>query len=145
MRTKKPTKQSRAEAAYEKETQDSYARLRRTLGRLVKEKPGDGTGAYDYHPRVTFRMFCILMRIDLAMVGTPDYMGIAYFWAEEYKHSLRGCTPRERKDAHDRLLAAGLPLDGVSDQHREIISSAARRYIKRENAANAAWMKGTTR
>jgi hypothetical protein len=145
MTTKKPTRRSRAAIADEKAEQESYARLRRQLGKLVKEKPGDGTDAHDYHPRMTFRMFCIMMRIDHAMVGTPDYMGIAYWWADEYKHSLRGCTPKERKAAHDQLLAAGLPLDGVSVQHLQIISRCTRRYARKEAAAHAAYMKGTAR
>lgn len=145
MTTKNTTRRSRAAIAEEKEHQEWCASLRRQLGKLVKEKPGDGTDAYDYKPRMTFRMFCIMMRIDQAMIGTPDYMGIAYWWSEEYKHSLRGCTPKERKAAHDKLLAAGLPLDGVSDQHREIISSCTRRYARKEAAAHAAYMKGTAR
>ena len=141
MTTKKPTRRSRAAIAEEKAHHEHCARLRRQLGKLVKEKPGDGADAYDYHPRMTFRMFCIMMRIDQAMIGTPDYMGIAYWWSEEYKHSLRGCTPKERKAAHDKLLAAGLPLDGVSDQDREIISRCTWRYACKEAAAHAAWLK----
>lgn len=140
MTTKKPTRRSRAAIADEKAEQESYARLRRQLGKLVKEKPGDGTDAHDYHPRMTFRMFCIMMRIDNAMVGTPDYMGISYWWADEYKHSLRGCTPKERKAAHDKLLAAGLPLNGVSDQHREIIGRCTRAYAREEAARQAVYM-----
>jgi hypothetical protein len=98
--------------------------LRRRLSRIISRDIKAGGETCDYKPRVTFRMFCILMRIDSAMVGTPDYMGLAYWWSHEYKYDLRAATPRERKRAHDAILDAGLELDGESDEHERIIAWA---------------------
>lgn len=102
------------------------ARVRKYLGRLVSKNTKPGGPAYDYKPRLTFRMFCVLLQIDDAMIGTPDYMGLAYWWDHEYKHTLRGVTPKQRKKTHDAILAAGLPLNGVSDEHAAIIDRCTR-------------------
>lgn len=120
-------KQSRRGRAAQREMEQEKARLRKYLARLTDEKPSDGKDAYDYSPRLTQRMFFILLKIDAAMVGTPDYMGLAYWWSHEYKHTLREATPKQRKKAHDAILAAGLRLDGESDGHAEIIGKAVPR------------------
>ena len=117
-------KKSRRYIAIRREIEQGEARLRKYLGRLVESSTKPGGSTYDYKPRMTFRAFCIIMRIDHALVGTPDYMGLAYWWDHEYKHSLRACTTKQRKKAHDALLAAGLALDGVSDEHERIIAWA---------------------
>lgn len=115
-RKKRPTPEQEAEAA--------RAKLRRYVGRLTTYKSKDGEFTYDYKPRMTLRMFVVLMRIDEAMIGTPDYMGIAYWWSPEYKHDLRDATTKQRKKAHDALVKAGLRLDGESDEHARIIAWA---------------------
>jgi hypothetical protein len=107
-----------------REIEREQASLRRRLSRIVSKETKPGGDTYDYKPRVTFRMFCILMKIDGAMVGTPDYMGLAYWWSHEYKHTMRAATTTERKRAHDAIVAAGLPLDGESDEHESIIAWA---------------------
>ena len=76
---------------------------------------------------VTSRAYTLVYALDRALVGTPDYMGLAHWWADEYKHRLRGALNSQRRRAHHALLAAGLPLDGVSAEHAEIINRAARR------------------
>ena len=119
-------KQSKRGRGAQHEIENEHAKLRNYLARLTTEKVGDGSDAYDYHPRVTFRMFTILSHIDRAMIGTPDYMGLAYWWDHEYKHTLREVTPKQRKKTHDAILAAGLPLDGVSDEHAAIIDRCTR-------------------
>jgi hypothetical protein len=60
-------------------------------------------------------------KADEARVGTPEYQGLAYFWAYDYRHYLRDCGNARRREVHTQLLAAGLPLDGVSDAHAKII------------------------
>lgn len=115
----KPMKTKQTAAMSEHDAQD--ARIRRYLGRLTAYKPEAGSPTYDYRPRVSMRMYSILLRIDDAMIGTPDYMGLAYWHAHEYKHTMREATPAQRKRAHDAILAAGLPLGGVSDEHQRII------------------------
>jgi len=74
---------------------------------------------------VTTRAFQLIYSIDRGLVGTLDYMGLAHWWADEYKHRLRGATNKQRKKAHDAILAAGFPLDGVSVEHADIIARAA--------------------
>jgi hypothetical protein len=75
---------------------------------------------------VTTRAFQLIYAVDRGLVGTLDYVGLACWWADEYKHRLRGATNRQRKKAHDAILAAGLSLDGVSVEHTAIIASATR-------------------
>lgn len=118
------TKTKRKKDDWEQEIVDKQARLRKYLGRLTTEKTEASDEGHEYRLPLTFRMFVILMRIDEAMIGTPDYMGIAYWWDHEYKHTMRAATPRQSKRAHDAIVAAGLLPAGVSDKHREIIAWA---------------------
>jgi hypothetical protein len=73
---------------------------------------------------LTSRAFAAVRALDEGLVGTPDYLGLAYFWPHEYKHELRAATPKQRKAVHDAILAAGLILDDVTLKHAEIV----RRY-----------------
>ena len=42
---------------------------------------------------ITFDAFCKLDKLDRSLVGTPDYMGLAYFWGcNGVKHYLREAT-----------------------------------------------------
>ena len=59
--------------------------------------------------------------MDILNIGTPNYLGIAYFWSHEYKHSLREFTCAQRCKVHNAFIKAGLALDGVSDKHYAII------------------------
>lgn len=133
-------KENRSERAWRLECEQSHLRLRKYLGRLVSKntKPGGradcGGGA-----AVTFRMFCILMRIDDAMIGTPDYMGLSGWWHCEYKFDLREATPKERKKAHDAILAAGLPLGGVSDEHAQIVAWATNNGKRASERMGGKW------
>jgi hypothetical protein len=84
---------------------------------------------------LTSRAFSLLYSLDRSLTGTLDYMGLAGWWADEYKHTLRGASAQARKKAHDGILAAGLVLDGVSDKHAAIISKATNpRPAKRAGA-----------
>lgn len=132
-------KQSRRGRAQQRETEEQQARLRRYLARLTDEKPGDGSDAYDYRPRLTTRMALIMLRIDGAMVGTPDYMGLAYWWGYAYKFDLREATPKQRKRAHDAILAAGLPLRGESAEHARIVAWATNNGEMAAKAMGVAW------
>lgn len=117
-------KQSRRGRAIQREIEQEEARLRKYLGRLVTSGTKPGGPTHDYKPRMTFRAFCIMMRIDHAFVGTPDYMGLAYWWDHEYKHTMRAATTKQCKKAHDAILAAGLRLGDISDEHEQIIAWA---------------------
>ena len=49
-------------------------------------------------------------------VGTSNYMGVAYFWAHEYRHTMRPTTYANRRLVHRKLLEAGYePTDTGPD------------------------------
>jgi hypothetical protein len=73
---------------------------------------------------------------DAARIGTPGYRGHAYFWAHEYRHSLRdlgGCPSgvtegrygfllrQLRTAVHRDLLRLGLHLVAESRDHETVI------------------------
>lgn len=70
---------------------------------------------------VTFKCFEKLYWLDKTFVGTPEYLGLAYFWAYEYRHYLRDCTMAQRKRIHKLWLKHNLDLEGVSDEHLLLI------------------------
>jgi hypothetical protein len=126
--TPKKRKPTEAEVEYKAEC----LRIRKYVNRLTRYAPSEWGDKTSSTPgRLSFRMHMILNRIDDAMIGTPDYMGLAYWWAEEYKHHLRAATPGERKRAHDKLLDEGLPLDGVSDRHKEVIYAITAKSVRK--------------
>jgi len=68
-----------------------------------------------------FGTFEKLMELDMRLRGTPNYMGIAYFWHIDYKHYLRDCTYAQRRKIHHKLLKHNLKLEGESEAHDQII------------------------
>jgi len=46
--------------------------------------------------------------LDTSFIGTDSYMGVAYFWDHEVKHTMRDMTPKFRKIIHDALLLNGI-------------------------------------
>lgn len=95
-----------------------------TKHRRIPPKPGGPASCYSLP--LTLRAFEALLTLDEKLVGTPDYMGVAYWWNERSKYILRAASQVERKRAHDAILRAGLPLDGESDEHAEIVMRATR-------------------
>ena len=69
---------------------------------------------------VTAPAYAVLMGIDHTLAGTPDYMGIGYFWHHDYRHLLRDVTPAVRRRVHRRLLNARLPV-GETGPRQEIV------------------------
>lgn len=84
-----------------------------------------------YSLPLTFRAFHALHALDHGLIGTPDYLGIAYFWAHEYKFYLREATQKQRKIVHDLFLKAGLALDGVSPEHAAIVEKHLGKRLKK--------------
>ena len=41
-----------------------------------------------------------ILDIDYKFVGTEDYLGLAYFWGHEYKHTLRDISIAKRRKIH---------------------------------------------
>jgi hypothetical protein len=76
-----------------------------------------------YVVELTDEAFLKLRYIDQQFVGTWNYMGLAYFWAHDYRHDLRDAPAVVRCRIHDAFLSAGLPLNGASAQHRQLIDS----------------------
>jgi len=68
----------------------------------------------------------LIEAIDDSLVGTPHYMGIAYFWNYDYRHILRASSSSMRKNIHDKFIQEGLAIDLVSDLHDAVI----RKYTK---------------
>jgi len=63
-----------------------------------------------------------LYKLDKSFINTTHYMGLAYFWSIDYRHSgLRECSVAKRKKVHKKLLQAGLNVNETSDKHFQII------------------------
>ena len=64
--------------------------------------------------------------LDKSFIGTPDYMGMAYFWHYDYRHYLRDSSPYRRRLVHKHLCAAGLDPVGNTPEHTAIITQYAK-------------------
>ena len=66
-----------------------------------------------------------LHALDRSFIGTKNYMGVAWFWGNAYKHYLRGdikpISFRTRRRVHNAMLKAGLDVAGESEQHLAIV------------------------
>lgn len=62
-----------------------------------------------------------IQAIDHGLVGTDNYMGIVYFWAHEYRHTMRPTSNSNRRRVHKKLLEAGLVVSDESPAHAAII------------------------
>lgn len=63
-----------------------------------------------------------IYRLDETFIGTPNYLGVAYFWHYDYRYILRELTPAQRVKVHTKFLKAGLPVNGNSPEHYSILS-----------------------
>ena len=72
--------------------------------------------------RFTLDAYLKVAKLDKTFIGTPNYMGVDYFWHYEYRHVLRDASPLKRVRVHHKLLKAGLKVDGSSDLHEAIIT-----------------------
>jgi len=45
---------------------------------------------------------------DIRNVGTEKYIGMAFFWGHEYKHTLRDVSIQERKKIHNVGITKGI-------------------------------------
>jgi len=70
---------------------------------------------------ITLKAFADIYELDKSYLGTPNYLGIAYFWNYEYRHYLRDTTNHKRKRVHDLFLREGLEVAGSSGRHLELI------------------------
>lgn len=72
-------------------------------------------------PRAETKLHNAAYSLDADFIGTPDYMGIAYFWHHDYRHYLRDCKNQIRQKVHKDFLKNHLILAGESEKHLEII------------------------
>jgi len=70
--------------------------------------------------KITPQAIDALIKLDNAFVGTPNYMGISYFWNHEYRHYMRNNRKNWVK-IHTLFLKEKLDVSGVSSRHKEII------------------------
>jgi hypothetical protein len=63
-----------------------------------------------------------IYKLDKKFVGTEDYMGVAYFWSHEYKHTLRDVTISQRRRIHKKALNLGLDFTEVGASQWELMS-----------------------
>lgn len=75
--------------------------------------------------KITIEAYKQLNKLDETFIGTPNYLGIAYFWDLEYKHYLRDVTIQTRVKIHNELLKFDLNVGEVSPLHKEIITKYA--------------------
>jgi hypothetical protein len=66
------------------------------------------------------------LELDASFIGTPDYMGVAYFWHYDYRHYLRDSSPYRRRLVHKHLMAAGLDPAGNTSAHTAIVERYSR-------------------
>jgi hypothetical protein len=69
----------------------------------------------------TQKSFNQLFFLDNKLIGTPDYLGLAYFWNYEYRHYLRDASESQRKKVHQLFLKFNLPISGASKDHETLI------------------------
>ncbi len=75
---------------------------------------------------VTGQAFDYLNALDKTFIGTNSYMGFAYFWGQDYKHTLRDANNTQRQKVHNAMVKAGLELTEASPEHEAIV----RKYCK---------------
>lgn len=77
---------------------------------------------------ISFDAYEALKELDKTYVGTHNYMGIAYFWAYDYRHYLRDATTSQRRRVHQAFVAFNLPVMGESAEHEILIKRVMRIY-----------------
>lgn len=63
-----------------------------------------------------------LIKLDEKYIGTDNYMGVAFFWNEEYKWWLRDATAKVRRKVHAAFVKAKLKPDEYSPEHRAVVT-----------------------
>ena len=79
---------------------------------------------------ITYDAYAALNALDKTLVGTDDYIGVAYFWAWDYRYYLRDVSYAKRRQIHRTLLKTGLSVDSVSEAHESIIKDIVSRKRK---------------
>ena len=72
-----------------------------------------------------------LFELDRSFIGTPNYMGLAYFWHMEYKHLLRDATISQRRRIHNKALELGIDFIKVGHKQWDLIADVLKMPIER--------------
>ena len=76
---------------------------------------------------ISFKAFCGLQELDKSFIGSPEYLGIAYFWGSNgCKHYLREASVAQRRRVHDLWIKAGLDLTEETLEHYKIIQQVTK-------------------
>jgi cellulose synthase/poly-beta-1,6-N-acetylglucosamine synthase-like glycosyltransferase len=107
-----------------KSMQDAHSVREASARRHIKittSKTKSGGRLHKLNVSATGKAEEAIMWLDAGFVGTPDYMGMSWFWHYEYRHYMRGATYSQRRRVHAAFLKSGLPVDGESDEHEAIV------------------------
>jgi hypothetical protein len=76
---------------------------------------------------ISFKAFCALQELDKSFIGSPEYLGIAYFWGSNgCKYYLREASVAQRRRVHHLWVKAGLDLAGETLEHYKIIQQVTK-------------------
>jgi hypothetical protein len=96
-----------------------------------------------------YEAFLDLEKLDKGYIGTPNYMGLAFFWAWEYGHYLREASLSQRRRVHKQALDLGLDMVAVGVEQWQLIgrvlrkpNSVAREILAVEDAIADGWKGG---
>jgi hypothetical protein len=63
-----------------------------------------------------------LIKLDEKFIGTDNYMGVAFFWNDDYKWWLRDAKAKVRRQVHAAFVKAKLKPDEYSPEHRAVVT-----------------------
>ena len=78
--------------------------------------------AFKVSVNTTYNAFKEIYQIDKKFIGTYDYMGIAYFWSLDYKHTMRDLSEVDRRRVHNMWLDYNLDVSATSELHQELLN-----------------------
>ena len=127
MTTKKkiPARVTKLMRGIESERERRVASAVRHIRATTRGTPS-GVGRERISLAATGKAIEAVLWLDAGFIGTPDYMGLAWFWNYEYRHTMRDASEAVRRRVHAAMLKAGLPVDGHSDEHAAIVNKEAR-------------------
>ena len=85
---------------------------------------------------ITFEALSKLYQLDKSFVGTPNYMGMAYFWNYEYRHYLRDMSNYRRRLVHKNGLEENVDFLEVGNRQWDIILYHWEKDKKRKGVSN---------
>jgi len=78
--------------------------------------------AFKVSLNITQKAFDKIYLLDTKFIGTYNYMGIAYFWAIDYKHTMRDLSEADRRRVHNMWLDYNLDVSEASELHEELLN-----------------------